>query len=511
MLLRIGLTNFPVDLLNQFAVSSISIRIPGLLSPIIVRLNSTDPDILRTVFVRGKYEHSLPADPKVIVDVGAKAGHSTAWFRARFPRAFIIAIEPDPDDFRILQQNCSGFSHVHLINAALGGTLTFNEPSRNQNVQRHHLDAAADGDQIRKLTMYEIIERFNFEYIDILRLNPNALEKAGFGDLSASGRVECIAIDRPNRGNSNCFDATSNVLPNWFRHSKIDDTDFFYKKLSAIETSADARQVWLVSDGRSGSTWLSSILNHRKNFAEYFEPLHSMFSPELFGEPLITYERPGQLSDKIRDFYAHVFSRKWSLPRSGPNNPENRSVLVKDIHALLLAKAVSAEFPKIEVVCLVRDPVAVAASKLTMESRGSVWFREPALLLRNELLRSDWLSPFEKIIWEASTQFEKYVMLWAIMYHIISRQFEQSKITYVRYSDSQERIIEIANKFSYVENDSEVGNSELISAFKTRSRTDAPLDAAKYVPSKRELEYSQEIVRVFGLEDLLYGSLRLRE
>ena len=472
MELRIGSTDFPVDLLKTFGVSSISINVPGLPRPISVRLNGTDPYVFRKVFIGQQYDYSLPADPKVIIDAGAHVGHATAWFSARFPRATIIAIEPDPDNFRILQQNCSELPHVHLVNTAFDSS-----------------------------TIEHLIHSFNLDQIDILKLD---ILKAETKLVEAHNfifpdNIDCIAIECQDR----LFQKPFSAPLGQFRHLKNHKTDFFYRKLSAIETCTNEHYVWLVSDGRSGSTWLSSLLNYRQTFAEYFEPLHSMFSPEFFGDPLIMYERPGHLSDKLRTFYARTFSRRWSSRRSGPSNPERKSVLVKDIHALLLAKAVSAELPEIEVVCLVRDPAAVASSKLMMEKHGAAWFREPALLLQNELLLSDWLLPFEKAISEARTQFQKYVMLWAIMYHVISRQFVPSQITFVRHTDSQERILEIANKFSHAEHDRQGAKIQFADAFNSRSRTDAPKGSAKYTPSQWELEYSQEIVHMFGLEHIL--------
>ncbi len=42
----------------------------------------------------------------LIVDCGANIGASALWFRARFPRAQITCIEPDPNNFELLQRNC---------------------------------------------------------------------------------------------------------------------------------------------------------------------------------------------------------------------------------------------------------------------------------------------------------------------------------------------------------------------------------------------------------------------
>ena len=94
-------------------------------------------------------------------------------------------------------------------------------------------------------------------------------------------------------------------------------------------------------------------------------------------------------------------------------------------------------------------------------------------------------------------------MLWAIMYHVISRQFAPSQITFVRHTDSQERILEIANKLSHAEHDRQGAKIQFADAFNRRSRTDAPKGSAKYTPSQWELEYSQEIVHMFGLEHIL--------
>src|ERR1700722_3672573 len=180
------------------------------------------------------------------------------------------------------------------------------------------------------------------------------------------------------------------------------------------------RHIWLVSDGRSGSTWLSALINHAQMFAEYFEPLHSDYTPSLQGDPLIPYIRPGHVPDRYRDLYRRVFRREFVGPRSGPRDKNRSSVLVKDIHALLSVRAISEEHPDVGIVCLIRDPVEVAISKLRVAWH---WVREPMTFVRNPELREDWLQPYAGAIQTANTQFEKYVAIWAIMHFVFCQHF----------------------------------------------------------------------------------------
>jgi FkbM family methyltransferase len=55
----------------------------------------------------------------LIVDCGANIGASVLWFHARYPEAHIVAVEPAPDNFALLERNCRGLS-ADLRQAAIG-------------------------------------------------------------------------------------------------------------------------------------------------------------------------------------------------------------------------------------------------------------------------------------------------------------------------------------------------------------------------------------------------------
>ena len=75
----------------------------------------------REIFEGGEYSFASDKADPTILDCGSHIGLSIAWFKRRFPKARIIAFEPDPDTFRLLQTNVAvnGFQGVELLNVAV--------------------------------------------------------------------------------------------------------------------------------------------------------------------------------------------------------------------------------------------------------------------------------------------------------------------------------------------------------------------------------------------------------
>jgi FkbM family methyltransferase len=63
-------------------------------------------------------EYPLPETAATILDLGANAGLASRYFRSRYPRARIIAVEPDPATARLAQRNLRSFD-VEVIEAAV--------------------------------------------------------------------------------------------------------------------------------------------------------------------------------------------------------------------------------------------------------------------------------------------------------------------------------------------------------------------------------------------------------
>lgn len=104
--------------------------------PVTVRLKDSDMDVIRQVFIGHQYElanaHSgrlqaayerLLARGRVplIIDAGANVGAGSLWFSARFPKARILALEPDAATVDICRQNTAPHKQITVLQSAIGG------------------------------------------------------------------------------------------------------------------------------------------------------------------------------------------------------------------------------------------------------------------------------------------------------------------------------------------------------------------------------------------------------
>jgi FkbM family methyltransferase len=78
--------------------------------PMTCRAGTSDIDVFKEVFVRGDYSWiERMEDIELIIDCGANVGFSASLFAAAFPKAKVIAVEPDPGNFATLKKNVEPF------------------------------------------------------------------------------------------------------------------------------------------------------------------------------------------------------------------------------------------------------------------------------------------------------------------------------------------------------------------------------------------------------------------
>lgn len=112
---------------NEFGLVSrqdgrLRLRVPGLAAPVLLRPSGSDRPIFWQCFVTRQYDLSrFPAHhaalqtryaalvsqgkTPLIVDCGGNIGLSALWFARAFPRATVVVVEPDAENFAMLQAN----------------------------------------------------------------------------------------------------------------------------------------------------------------------------------------------------------------------------------------------------------------------------------------------------------------------------------------------------------------------------------------------------------------------
>ena len=79
--------------------------------PVLCRPNTSDLAVFDQIFVGREYRclDDVP-DGGLIIDCGANVGYSSAYLLSRFKNAHIIAIEPDPSNYALLQKNLAPYA-----------------------------------------------------------------------------------------------------------------------------------------------------------------------------------------------------------------------------------------------------------------------------------------------------------------------------------------------------------------------------------------------------------------
>ena len=95
---------------------------------------------------------------------------------------------------------------------------------------------------------------------------------------------------------------------------------------------------WLVGSGRSGTTWLSSLLNADNTMREVFEPVHKLHAPLMSRSHEHPYFRAGSTPEDWKKWQSDVFEGKYITRRTdrdnvGKNPAGARKLLVKDVFA----------------------------------------------------------------------------------------------------------------------------------------------------------------------------------
>jgi FkbM family methyltransferase len=78
--------------------------------PLQCRANTSDAKVFSQIFAGREYRClDEVRDASLIIDCGANVGYSAAYFLTRYPRAEVIAVEPDPENFATMQANVAAY------------------------------------------------------------------------------------------------------------------------------------------------------------------------------------------------------------------------------------------------------------------------------------------------------------------------------------------------------------------------------------------------------------------
>ena len=263
--------------------------------------------------------------------------------------------------------------------------------------------------------------------------------------------------------------------------------------------------VFLAGSGRSGTTWLSEVVNYKGGYRYIFEPFNPARVRAFGNFRSKQYLRPDDareaflgparlaLSGALRDPWTDRFNATFVARRR----------LIKDIRANLLLGWMHANFPGMPIVLLLRHPCAVVTSRLALG-----WKDNLGETMAQEDLVEDFLLPMEAEIRAARDDFERHLFLWCIDNYVPLRQFARGEIHLAFYEDLLENPEDgLRSLFGFLGEDLDDRVYSRLGRPSPLSRSHAPppsVDGWRAQVGARQLERALEILALFGL-DRVYG------
>ncbi len=271
-----------------------------------------------------------------------------------------------------------------------------------------------------------------------------------------------------------------------------------------VDLGDHRNSVVLAGSGRSGTTWVAGIINHRNRYRLVFEPFHpgrvglcESFLRKQYLRPddrREEYLGPAReiLAGRIRDPWTDRFNTKFIARRR----------LIKDIRANLLLGWIRANFPGVPIVLLIRHPCAVATSRLALGWRDNL-----GETVDQEELVEDFLLPVEAWIRGPLDAFERHVFSWCIENYVPLRQFEPGEIHLAFYENFLSHPEgEVGRLFAFLGEgfDARVYRALRRPSPLSREGEGPSVDAWRSSVTGPQLERAVEILGLFGL-DRIYG------
>ena len=262
--------------------------------------------------------------------------------------------------------------------------------------------------------------------------------------------------------------------------------------------------VLLAGSGRSGTTWVSAVINHQGAYRLVFQPFHPGKVRMMRGFRRKQYLRPGDrraeylgparaaLTGELRSLWTDRFNTRLVARRR----------LIKEIRANLLLGWMGENFPGMPIVLLRRHPCAVVASRLALGWRDNL-----SETMEQEELVEDFLLSVEAEVREARGAFERHVFSWCIENYVPLRQFGPGEIHLAFYESflvhPEE---EVGRLFAYLGEDLDGLVWRALGRPSPLSREDGSpsVDSWRRSVTDAQLERVVEILGLFGLEGV-YG------
>ena len=218
----------------------LTVGVKGMKMPFTYR--KIDEIIVKSILVSGEYNLPLKGfNPKLILDCGGNVGAAAIFFASKYKNAQIYSIEPQNDNFKLLQYNTIYYDNIHAMKAALWDKETFvRVEDRGFGVAGYMTFETTedDPDAFRTVTVSSLLRDSGFDEVDLLKIDIEGAEKEVFSAPDVHDwlpKVKILTIELHDRMKRGCSYALFNALSKYHYFFSLNGENLIFIREDAIQ------------------------------------------------------------------------------------------------------------------------------------------------------------------------------------------------------------------------------------------------------------------------------------
>ncbi len=165
-------------------------------APLKLRAFTSDLFVFRQIMIEQEYLPLRHLSVSTIMDLGANIGLASVWLLHRFPKAKVLAVEPDRSNFDTCSENLASFGErAKLVRGAVWSRSTKVALSQ---LSCHadgiiHEDVRDDSNQIQAWDFLSLFKLSGFPHIDLLKIDIEGAESQLFSARNAESWLPFVS------------------------------------------------------------------------------------------------------------------------------------------------------------------------------------------------------------------------------------------------------------------------------------------------------------------------------
>lgn len=216
----------------------ISIELDRYEHEIYLRPATSDVTTFKQVLIDQEYNFSSQRTPKTIIDAGANVGYTSVYFARKYPDVQIYSFEPELSNFNLLRKNTSQYKNITPVRAAIwkeNGYITLINPGHGhwgfRTSDSNDRSSTETIGQVRSLSIAQILNDYNIEHLDVLKIDVEGAEKEIFEDCKDwINRVGIILVELHDRLKDGCSKSFYNATNDFGTQISKGDNVFIFRK-----------------------------------------------------------------------------------------------------------------------------------------------------------------------------------------------------------------------------------------------------------------------------------------